>query len=458
MITREVHPMTAPSQVHDVLDRHMLVDGFELVLDTTASQGSWLVDARDGTHYLDMFTFFASSPLGMNPPELIGDADFLARLTEVAVNKPSNSDIYTTHLADFVETFERVLGDPRLPRLFLIEGGALAVENALKAAFDFKQRHNAAHGRDDALGTRVLHLTRAFHGRTGYTMSLTNTESQKVAGFPKFDWPRIDTPAMRFPIDEHLDEVVAAEEQALAQARAAFAAHPHDIAGFIAEPIQAEGGDNHLRGEFLRAMQDLCHDHDALFILDEVQTGVGVTGTPWCYQQLGLAPDLVAFGKKAQVCGVMAGGRIEDIPDHVFEVSSRINSTWGGNLTDMVRAQKVLEVVEERGLIAAAATNGAHLLQRLHDLAGRHPDRIDNVRGRGLLCAFDLPSREQRDHLIAAALTDEHVLLLGCGDRSIRFRPHLAVTPAELDLAVAAIDRVLAADQRPSGSHHSSGV
>lgn len=441
--------MTAPAEVHDVLGRHLLVDGFDLVLDTAASQGSWMVDARDGTRYLDMFTFFASSPLGMNPPELTGDPAFLARLTAIAVNKPSNSDIYTTDLVDFVTTFERVLGDPRLPRLFLIEGGALAVENALKAAFDFKQKHNAAHGRDGGLGTKILHLTRAFHGRTGYTMSLTNTEPLKVAGFPRFDWPRIDTPAMRFPLDEHLDEVVAAEEHALAQARAAFDAHPHDIAGFIAEPIQAEGGDNHLRGEFLRAMQELCHHHDALFILDEVQTGVGVTGTPWCYQQLGLEPDLVAFGKKAQVCGVMAGGRIEDIPDHVFEVSSRINSTWGGNLTDMVRTQKVLEVIEDRDLIAAATTNGAHLLQRLHDLAGRHPDRIDNVRGRGLLCAFDLPNREQRDQLIAAARTDEHVLLLGCGERSIRFRPHLAVTAEELDLAVAAIDRVLAPDGHP---------
>ncbi len=436
---------TAPSRVHDMLGRHLLVDGFDLVLDVEASQGSWLVDARDGTRYLDLFTFFASSPLGMNPPELTGDRDFLDRLTAVAVNKPSNSDIYTTHLADFVETFERVLGDPRLPRLFLIEGGALAVENALKAAFDFKQKHNAAHGRDGTLGTRILHLTRAFHGRTGYTMSLTNTEPHKVAGFPRFDWPRIDTPAMRFPVEEHLDDVVDAEERALAQARAAFDAHPHDIAGFIAEPIQAEGGDNHLRGEFLRAMQELCHANDALFVLDEVQTGVGVTGTPWCYQQLGLEPDLVAFGKKAQVCGVMAGGRIDDIPDHVFEVSSRINSTWGGNLTDMVRAQKVLEVIEDRHLIPAAATTGSHLLATLHGLAARHPDRIDNVRGRGLLCAFDLPGREQRDHLIAAARTDEHVLLLGCGDRSIRFRPHLAATPAELDLAVAAIDRVLTA-------------
>ncbi len=261
-----------PDAVHDTLRRHMLVDGFDLVLDTKASQGSWIVDARDGSRKLDMFSFFASAPLGMNHPGLVEDPEFMAELAAVAANKPSNSDIYTTHMAAFVDTFARVLGDPALPHLFFVEGGALAVENALKTAFDWKRRHNAAHGRPAHLGTKVLHLRKAFHGRSGYTLSLTNTDPVKTALFPTFDWPRIDVPALRFPID--LDAVEAAEARALEQARAAFAAHPHDIACFIAEPIQGEGGDNHLRAEFLQAMQALCHEHDALFVLDEVQTGV----------------------------------------------------------------------------------------------------------------------------------------------------------------------------------------
>ena len=108
--------------------------------------------------------------------------------------------------------------------------------------------------------------------------------------------------------------MVAAEERALAQARRAFAAHPHDIAAFIAEPIQGEGGDNHIRGEFFAAMLELVHAHDALFIFDEVQTGVGTTGTPWAYQQLGVQPDVVAFAKKAQLGGIMAGGRVDEVP------------------------------------------------------------------------------------------------------------------------------------------------
>jgi L-lysine 6-transaminase len=436
--------MIQPAQVHDQLARHLLVDGFDLVLDTARSQGSRIVDARDGTEYLDFFTFFASSPLGMNPPQLTGDREFLATLTEVAVNKPSNSDIYTTHLAEFVTTFERVLGIEDLPRLFLVSGGALAVENALKAAFDFKQRHNAEHGRHPERGTKVLHLTRAFHGRTGYTLSVTNTDPRKTARFPKFDWPRIDVPAMRFPIDDHLDEVVAAEQRALAQAREFFERYPDDIACFLAEPIQGEGGDNHLRAEFLQAMQALCHEHDALLVVDEVQTGVGATGTAWCHQQLGIEPDLVAFGKKAQVCGVMGGRRLEQVQPNVFTESGRINSTWGGNLTDIVRSRRVLEVVEDEELIDRAAKLGDHLLAGLQEVADRHPGVVGNVRGRGLLCAVDLPDGQVRDALLADLFATERVLLLGGGFRSLRFRPHLAVTTAELDAGLAALDRALA--------------
>jgi L-lysine 6-transaminase len=427
----------APGDVHETLRRHLLVDGFDLVLDLRASRGSWLVDARDGTRHLDLFSFFASSPLGMNHPALADDPDFVAELAGVAVNKPSNSDVYTTHMAEFVDTFSRVLGDPALPHLFFVDGGALAVENALKVAFDWKRRHNAARGRPGELGTKVLHLRKAFHGRSGYTLSLTNTDPVKTALFPTFDWPRIDVPALTFPVD--LDAVVAAEERSLAQARAAFAAHPNDIACFIAEPIQGEGGDNHLRPEYLAAMQALCVEHDALFVLDEVQTGCGMTGTPWAYQQLGVTPDVVAFGKKVQVCGLMAGGRVDEVPDNVFRVSSRINSTWGGNLTDMVRSRRQLEVIESEGLVERSAALGKRLLDDLRAVPG-----IDNVRGRGLMAAFDLPTPERRAAVLRR-LHEDHVLILGGGERSIRLRPALTIPEQDLGAAVAAIAKAVAA-------------
>jgi L-lysine 6-transaminase len=431
-----------PHEVHDVLRRHLLVDGFKLVFDARASRGSWFVDARSGERYLDLYTFFASAPLGANPPGLADDPEFRAGLAEVASNKPANSDVYTTHYAEFVQTFVRVLGDPALPHLFFIEGGALAVENALKTAFDWKSRRNEAAGRSRDLGGQVLHLTRAFHGRSGYTLSLTNTEPNKTDRFPKFDWPRIDVPAVTFPIEEHIAEVEDAEARALAQARAAFEANPDDIACFIAEPIQGEGGDNHMRADFLQAMQALCHEYDALFVLDEVQTGVGLTGTAWAYQQLGLEPDIVAFAKKAQVGGIMAGRRVDEVLDNVFTVSGRINSTWGGGLLDMVRARRVLEIIERDHLMDHASRVGEWFRGELQTRAAHHPDVMTNARGLGLMCAFDLPNRPARDDAIRR-LQEEHVLALGCGERSIRFRPALNITTPELGFGLTALDRVL---------------
>jgi L-lysine 6-transaminase len=430
------------NDVHRRLAEHLLIDGFRLVLDVEGSHGSWLVDARDGTEYLDLYTFFASAPLGSNPPGIVEDAEFMALLARIAAVKPANPDMYSTHLAEFVETFARVLGDPALPHLFFVEGGALAVENALKAAFDWKSRSNEAAGRSRDLGTKVLHLTHAFHGRSGYTLSLTNTDPTKTDRFPTFGWPRIDTPSVTFPLAEHRSDVEAAEAHALVQARAAFEANPHDIACFIAEPIQGEGGDNHLRAEFLLAMQKLCLANDALFVLDEVQTGVGLTGTPWAYQQLGLEPDIVAFGKKVQVGGIMAGRRIDDVLDNVFAVSSRINSTWGGGLVDMVRSRRLLEIIESDGLFDRAAKLGEVLQRNLRDLGDRHADLVSNVRGRGLMCALDLPDSALRDRVIKG-LRDERVIVLGCGARSVRLRPALSVTEDELGIGLAALDRVL---------------
>ena len=428
-----------PADVRAVLARSILADGLDLVLDLERSSGSCLVDARDGKRYLDMFTFFASSALGMNHPALAGDSAFRTELAQAAINKPSNSDVYTVPMARFVDTFARVLGDPDLPHLFFVDGGALAVENALKVAFDWKSRHNEARGIDPALGTRVLHLRGAFHGRSGYTLSLTNTDPIKVARFPKFDWPRIDAPYLRPGAD-----MDALEAESIRQARAAFAAHPHDVACFLAEPIQGEGGDRHFRPQFFAAMRALCDEYDALMIADEVQTGCGITGTAWAYQQLGFTPDVVAFGKKTQVCGVMAGRRVDDVADNVFAVSSRINSTWGGNLVDMVRSRRILEVIEADGLFTNATEMGAYLLAGLRELARQLPDAVRDVRGRGLMCAFSLPTADHRDAVLGA-LWERGVILLGSGPDSVRFRPALTVTRTEIDRALAALREVLRA-------------
>jgi L-lysine 6-transaminase len=164
----------APADVHATLARHMLADGYDMVLDLEKSQGRRLWDARSGRWILDMFSFFATLPVGLNHPRL-RDPEFLARLTRAALANPANSDIYTVEFAEFVEVFGRVAQPAYLPHAFFVAGGTLGVENALKAAFDWKVRRNFRKGCREEKGHQVLHFREAFHGRSGYTLSMTNT-------------------------------------------------------------------------------------------------------------------------------------------------------------------------------------------------------------------------------------------------------------------------------------------
>jgi L-lysine 6-transaminase len=415
----------------------MLVDGFEIVLDLRRSKGAYIVDAKDGKRYLDFFTFVASSPLGLNHPKMT-TPEFLEKLAYVAVNKPSLSDIYTVEEAEFLETFSRVAIPPYLPHAFLIEGGALANENALKAAFDWKIRKNFARGYKEERGHQVIHFGRAFHGRSGYTMSMTNTDPVKTDLYPKFTWPRIDPPVLRFPRTQESDLRVASEEEvAITQMKNAFFQNKDDIAAIIIEPVQGEGGDNHFRREFFQALRQLADENEAMLIMDEVQTGIAMTGKMWAHQHY-VEPDMIAFGKKMQVCGFLCGRRIEEIEDNVFTVPSRLNSTWGGNLVDMVRAQRYLEIIEEENLVENARVMGEHLLGRLDALAGDFSGTVSNQRGLGLFAAFDVPDPGTRTR-IRDKCYQKGLIILPSGQRSIRFRPPLTITRDEIDAGIKII-------------------
>ena len=425
------------------IGKYMLADGMSPVIDLDNSHGSWLVDGNTGKEYLDLFSMFASMSIGYNHPYVLANKD---RLTRAAINKPTNSDIYSPLMADFVETMGHVAQPDYLPYSFYVSGGTLAVENALKTAFDWKVRHNIAKGKGEK-GSQVLHLKQCFHGRSGYGMSITDSpDPRKVQYYPKFDWPRVTNPYMVFPMNEENTAGVAAqEEQSLNEIKQAIQNNPDDIACLIMEPIQGEGGDNHFRDEYLVKLKNISLENNILLIYDEVQTGVGITGKMWAHQHFSdeARPDIISFGKKTQCCGIFAGGRLDEVENHVFKESSRINSTWGGNLVDMVRFTLYLEVIEQENLIQKARENGEYLLSKLNTLEADHQGLVSNARGRGLFCAYDLPSQEQRDKM-TGLLQDEGALVLGCGYNSIRFRPHLNITQDEIDLGITMMRRALA--------------
>lgn len=434
----------APDQVKQTLNKHILADGYDLTYDIEKSNGAYIYDSKYNRKLLDFFTCFASVPLGYNHPKMMNDEAFKHNLFLAALANPSNSDVYTQQYAEFVNTFSRVGIPDYLPHAFFVAGGALAIENALKVAMDWKVQKNFAKGYKEEKGFKVIHFEKAFHGRSGYTLSLTNTLPDKTKWFAKFDWPRVSTPQLKFPLnEENLKTAEETEAASLAQIKQAFADNKDDICAIIIEPIQSEGGDNHIREEFLIQLRQLADENEAFLIYDEVQTGVGLTGKFWCHQHFSAKarPDIVAFGKKMQVCGILVGNKVDEVAGNVFNVPSRINSTWGGNLVDMVRSTQILNIVEEDNLCENAAQVGDYLKNQLYELANKY-DNMSNVRGRGLLVSFDFPDKEMRNKFVEKGMA-ENVMFLGCGSHTIRFRPALCIEKRHIDEGIAVMHKIL---------------
>src|SRR5947208_9288300 len=430
-------PVRDGARALHVLEKHVLMDGFKIVIDLEKSRGSYMYDEATGRRLIDLYGFFGSLTIGFNHP-YFDEPTVKEDLLRAAKFKVANSDVYSEEYGEFVETLSRVAGFPPLDRYLFIEGGALAIENTLKAAMDWKVRKNMAAGRGER-GTEILHFRSAFHGRSGYTMSLTNTDPKKTDLFAKFNWPRVSTPSIDYslPESEREADVIAREQKAEREIRDFIDQRGIDICAIIIEPIQGEGGDNHFRGEWLQKLRQICDENDILLIFDEVQCGMGATGRNWCCEHFDVVPDLLAFGKKAQVCGVMAGPRIDEVKDNAFRLSSRLNSTWGGNFTDMVRSTHFLRIIEKEHLVKNVGKVGAYFLDRLRDLQQEDP-RISAARGRGLFLAFDLPDAKTREEFWKG-LFDLGVLTLRSGENSIRFRPPLDITTEVIDEAMDAI-------------------
>lgn len=427
------------STVHERLAKHILADGYPIVMDMDKSHGSYVVD-ENGVEYLDLFSMFASTAIGYNHPHLMSKIDFLGRN---AVNKPAMSDIYTKDYADLIDTFERVAMPKELQYLFFISGGTLAVENALKAAFDWKTRLNFSKGIEQEAG-EVIHFKQAFHGRSGYTLSLTNTKDpRKYDYFPKFNWPRIENPKIQYPVTEdNLCKTIEHEKQAIEQIEKVLSDRKNKIACIIIEPIQGEGGDNFFRKEFFQKLREICDKEEIILIFDEVQTGMGMTGKMWAFQHYDVIPDIISFGKKTQVCGILANKeKLDQIPNNVFKESSRINSTFGGNYIDMLRFKLILEVIEQEKLVENAAEKGKYIINKLNEIA-KETKKIHSVRGLGLFIAFDFISDEFRSEFIKTCF-DNHMIILPCGENSVRMRPHLNISEEDVDKAIKIIKLAL---------------
>ncbi len=430
-----------PNEVFPAIEKWMLRDGYDIVIDMVKSKGSHVIDARNGDEWLDFYTFFASAPFGMNHPKLDND-EFKEKIFRAAINKVASSDIYTLEMGEFVKTFGEIAKPEGFSHLFFVDYGTLSVENSLKVAMDWKvnkllERGGVTPG--DAYsgrkGTKIIHFNEAFHGRGGYTLSLTNTaDPNKHQRFAKYnDWPRVLNPKITFPLEENLGITAWLEEQSIKQIKKALMDDPDGCCAIIIETIQGEGGDNHFRTEFFQQLKQLCDENEMMLIFDEVQSGMGITGKMWAWQHHApVVPDIFCFGKKSQICGIAVGPKVDEVKDNCFNVSSRINSTWGGTVVDMVRATEYLKIYRDENILDYVAnTAGPVLMKGLKELEKEFAGVIDNVRGKGLMCAFDVETPELRGKFLSACAKHK-MLILPCGTRTVRFRPALNVPIEDL--------------------------
>lgn len=424
------------SDIHLTANKHILLDHFDVVYDIEKSHDNFIVDKLTGKKYLDVFSFIASNPIGHNHPKMF-IPEFQEKLLRVARVNPSNSDILTQEYVEFLQTFFNIAVPDYFIDSFFIAGGTLAVENALKTAFDWKYKKLLERGiKVNYNDLKIVHFKNAFHGRSGYSLSLTNTaDPRKYAFFPKFHkWPRFTAPAIHEKYSEQ--EQSERDHRCFTSMLDDIERQGNECAAIIIEPIQGEGGDNHFTKQFHQNLRKLADEKEMLLIYDEVQTGVGLTGKMWAHQNYEVIPDIIAFGKKMQVCGILSGPRVREVKSNVFEEKSRINSTWGGTLVDMVRAEQYLKIIQEDHLVENAQERGKEILTGMKSLG------LENVRGAGMMCAFDMSDTNSRDAFIQRCLKNG-LFILGCGTKSVRIRPSLTFSKDDVKLFLELISKNL---------------
>ncbi len=359
---------------------------FPLQVDLARSRGSIVHDELSGHGYLDLFGLYSSLPLGYNHP--IFGADFFADVCEVASVRLATNVFRHRFIDRFVRAFRPHLFSDRI---HLSCTGALAVESAIKVAME---RRKLKH-------PRVLSIENSFHGVNawGLPTSRVGATARRMEWFPKSDWPCL-------PLDAAIAWLRSGETD--------------DVVAVIVEPIQATSGDIYLAPEKLQELASIANAKGICVIMDEIQSGFGVTGRMWYAEHLGVTPDILVFGKKSQVCGLCASEEYAEIFESPFQ---KLDVTFDGDLIDMVRATYVLRAIDTNDILRNVLALSAAFEAALAPV-------VEGYRSRGCLIAFDLPDTASRDAFVSRCFASR-VLVNKAGERSIRLRPHLAMRPEE---------------------------
>lgn len=432
--------------------RHQDPRSIHFYQDARRSRGNYLVDV-DGNVLLDVYGHIACISIGYNHPDLLA-AWRAGQFDWTMGYRPALGVAPPAEWVDLIDGPFASVAPVGCPRVMTVTTGAEAVENALKAAFAWKARrrrggagwsaddlqavmHNRQRGINEL---KILSFEGGFHGRSLGALSATRSKPIHKLDFPAFDWPVVPFPASRFPLDVHAEENRAAESRVLSLVEDILVREGGNVAGLIVEPIQGEGGDRHASPAFFRELRALCTRYEVVFVVDEVQTGVGATGRFWAHERWDLPepPDVVTWSKKFGLGGLHL--REELVPAEPF----RLFNTFLGDPLRAAQFDVVWSVMRRDQLVAHTEAVGGELVRALEGLCERHPAQLSQARGLGTFAAIDLPDGARRDQVVDG-LRRIGVEAGGSGDRSIRFRPALVFASRHVDELVEALDRVVGA-------------
>ncbi|KAF2845723.1 aminotransferase class-III [Plenodomus tracheiphilus IPT5] len=283
----------------------------------------------------------------------------------------------------------------------------------------------------------ILSFEGGFHGRLFGSLSTTRSKAIHKLDIPAFDWPSAPFPKPNYSLDEHEAEDMAEEQRYLKAVEETVKNFHNPVVGVIVEPVQSEGGDNHASPAFFQGLRDITQRHGVVFIVDEVQTGVGATGKFWAHEHWNLStpPDIATFSKKAQTAGYYFRN-----PELRSNKPYRQFNTWMGDPSKAILFRAILEEIEKGDLVNRTAEVGKYLFMRLQELAKKYPRDLEDLRGVGTFIAFDSP---RRDELVRLA-KQKGVNIGGSGQNAVRLRPMLIFEEQHADILLETLESLFA--------------